>query len=294
VPGLYRSTNAGDSWTRTSEAGKPGDVFTLDVSAADPRRVYAASPFELSRSDDGGTSWSTSKPFGFYGIAADPASPTTVWAATDVGLKKSVDGGSTWSDALAGAVYSILFDSRRPGTIYAGSSLYEPSFYYPFGWGFAVHTSHDDGATWSRVGGESEGGILALATDPFSQDIVYAGTNAGTILRSPDAGASWERWSRHQPSIFVLTLVADPVRSGTLYQGGWRGVFRSVDGGRRWEDFSDGLAPFGVFGLVVSRDGRYLYAGTNGGGVYRHNLLIEDRQPVMPIDRPRTTRTVPP
>ena len=296
VPGLFRSSGAGNSWTRVSEGGEPGFVFSLVVSTADPRRVHAASLLSVTNTDDGGASWSTSDPSTglIYGIASDPGSASTVWAATDEGLKKSADGGGTWSDDLASAVYGVLFDSRRPGTIYAGSSWYEPDFYYPFGWGFAVETSRDNGATWTRAGTEDGGAAITLAIDPFSDDVVYAGTYARTIVRSPDAGATWEQWDVQGSGHWAWALVADPARSGTLYQGGWGGVFRSIDGGRSWHEFSEGLAPYGVFGLAVSRDGAFLYAGTTGGGVFRRNLLAESRQPVRTIDRPRTTRTVPP
>ena len=296
VPGLFRSADSGDSWTLASVGGEPGFVFSLDFSTANPQHIFVGTVGSVVRSRDGGSSWLTSSTSSSYvfGVATDPDFTANVWAATADGLKKSIDGGATWSDALADSVYSLLYDSRRPGTIYAGSSWEKAGYYYPFGWGFAIHTSRDKGQSWRRVESENGDAVISLAIDPLSQDVVYAGTYGGAVLRSPDAGATWERWDLQGTGSSVMALAVDAVRSGTLYLGGWGGVLRSTDGGRNWHDFSEGLSPYGVFGLAVSPDGAWLYAGTTGGGVFQRNLLVADRQPPTRFDRPRSTRTVPP
>ena len=56
--------------------------------------------------------------------------------------------------------------------------------------------------------------------------------------------------------------------SGGLPVGG-RGVLTSRDGGRSWQNISDGLSNLDVESVTTSPDGRWLYAGTAGGGVYR-------------------------
>jgi hypothetical protein len=193
-------------------------------------------------------------------------------------------------------IFCLLFDSRRPGTIYAGAAETDIGFYYPLGIGGSIFTSRDGGDTWTRTEEDLGSAVLSLATDPFSDSVVYAGTDGGTILRSPDAGVTWERWDTEYPGYGVLALVADPVRPGTLYAGTWYGVFRSVDGGRDWHPFSEGLSPYAALGLDVSADGRWLYAGTDGGGVYEADLTFDpfDREPVTRVDGPRTTRNVQP
>ena len=190
-----------------------------------------------------------------------------------------------------------MFDPRLPGRIYAGSDWEDGGYYYPFGLGGSVYRSSNGGATWSRTAADLGASVLSLAIDPFSEDVVYAGTDAGTILRSHDAGVTWERWDTQYPGGFlVLALVADPVRPGRLYAGGWNGVFQSVDGGRNWGSFAEGLSPLGALGLAVSPDGRWLYAGTGGGGLYERDLAIvlADRPPVTAVDRPRTPRDLEP
>ena len=297
VPGLFRSTDAGGSWSAESVAGEP-DMSSLSRSI---RRIGGTSmpapsvrwsaPMTAARAGRRPTHPHIS----FSGLPSTPPRPPgygqRLWGA----LKRSNSSGQTWSDSLvAQDIFCLLFDSRRPGTIYAGAAWEDTGFYYPFGTGFAVYTSRNGGDTWTHTGSELEGAVTSLATDPFSEDVVYAGTFAGTILRSPDAGATWERWDTQSPGYSVFALVADPVRPGRLYQGGWGGVFRSEDGGRTWHLFSEGLAPYGAFGLAVSPDGAWLYAGTTGGGVFKRNLSVVDRGEISRVDRPRAPRTVPP
>jgi hypothetical protein len=93
----------------------------------------------------------------------------------------------------------------------------------------------------------------------------------------------------------VLALLADLVRPGNLYVGTWGGLLRSVDGGSSWYPFSEGISPYAVFGLAVSPDGRWLYAGTEGGGVFRRDLTSPaEREPVTTVDRPLIPQNVRP
>ncbi|HEY7574220.1 MAG TPA: hypothetical protein VIB08_03605 [Thermoanaerobaculia bacterium] len=293
-PGLFRSTDGGASWAPTSSSDAPGYVFSLGIDPSNPNTVFTGSFGRGDRSTDGGATWTQTGPsfhLFVHALVVEPGSSSTVWAAHQI-LQKSVDGGQTWSNALLDSIFSLLFDSRHPGTIYAGESWEEPGFYYPYGSGWAVRTSRDGGATWTRAGSPEEGAVTALAIDPFSDDVVYAGTYAGTILRSPDAGASWERWNTQDIGYAVFALAADPARPGRLYIGGWGGLYRSENGGRTWEIFSEGLAPYGVFGLAITPDGQWLYAGTTGGGVFRRSLLSVERAPPEPASGARTTREV--
>jgi photosystem II stability/assembly factor-like uncharacterized protein len=294
-PGVFRSTDGGESWTPASVDGEPGHVFSLGIDPSNPQNVFTASFGRAHRTANGGATWTETGTGSFQGfvhaLAVDPDS-SRVWAAAESGLKTSTNGGGSWSPALQDKVYSLLFDSRRPGTLYAGGAWEDVGSYYPYGAGFAVLTSRDAGVTWLRAGGAVEGAVTALATDPFSDRVVFAGTYAGTILRSPDAGATWERWDTENPGYAVFALAADPVRAGRLYFGGWGGVWRSRDAGRTWDLFAEGLEPLGVFGLALSPDGRWLYAGTTGGGVFRRDLASSERAPVEPVGGSRPTREV--
>jgi photosystem II stability/assembly factor-like uncharacterized protein len=109
--GIYTSTDAGSTWTRTSE-GLPTDLLgkiDIDVSRANPKRLYAiveavGEKAGLYRSDDAGATWAQvsaqasliARPFYYTYVDADPKNPDVVWV-NNLALWKSTDGGKTFT-----------------------------------------------------------------------------------------------------------------------------------------------------------------------------------------------------
>jgi photosystem II stability/assembly factor-like uncharacterized protein len=109
--GIYTSTDAGSTWTRTSE-GLPTDLLgkiDIDVSRANPKRLYAiveavGDKAGLYRSDDAGATWAQvsaqssliARPFYYTYVDADPKNPDVVWV-NNLALWKSADGGKTFA-----------------------------------------------------------------------------------------------------------------------------------------------------------------------------------------------------
>jgi photosystem II stability/assembly factor-like uncharacterized protein len=109
--GLWKSTDGGDTWQEiTRNQGLPEGMWGrlgLDMSAADPKRVYALIDNEtrqgLYRSDDLGETWRfvsddaniTARPFYFYHLHADPSNADNLWVPGNK-LWRSVDGGESW------------------------------------------------------------------------------------------------------------------------------------------------------------------------------------------------------
>jgi hypothetical protein len=71
-----------------------------------------------------------------------------------------------------------------------------------------------------------------------------------------------------------------PGRLYTITEGG--GVYRTIDGAQTWQVFSSGLGSLQAKPLVISPDGRWLHAGTNGGGVFELDLEVLDRR-ILPV-----------
>jgi photosystem II stability/assembly factor-like uncharacterized protein len=109
--GIYTSTDAGSTWTRTSE-GLPTDLLgkiDIDVSRVNPKRLYAiveavGDKAGLYRSDDAGATWAQvnkdsrliARPFYYTYVDADPKNADVVWV-NNLSMWKSTDGGATFS-----------------------------------------------------------------------------------------------------------------------------------------------------------------------------------------------------
>ena len=109
--GVYRSVDAGDSWTHLTD-GLPGGLRgkgDLAVSAADPDRIYVlieapGTEGGVYRSDDRGDSWRQvsdfqpirNRPFYYTNLHAHPTNADILWGMAE-GYWYSEDGGESWS-----------------------------------------------------------------------------------------------------------------------------------------------------------------------------------------------------
>jgi len=267
--GVFRSTEAG-VWTLLP--GSPVDTTTIAVDPSDPDTLYTGSPYFLQwglyKSSDGGQHFRKLDgfPVGAICIAIDQGEPQTVYVGGNhPQVYKTTDGGSSFttplSDGLVTRISALLLDPSRPGTVYASSDLgdydyYSADYYLPPT--APVMRSVDAGAHWAPAlsqAVDAAGPIYsqALAVDART-GILYAGASddsgTGSVLRSLDAGSTWERVSLG-PVGQVTALLVDPTSSGTLYAGTYSaGVLRSVDGGSTWSPMNDGLGSTWVSALA--------------------------------------------
>lgn len=161
-------------------------------------------------------------------------------------------------------------------------------------------------ATWRALplwGGD----VRSLAIHPDDPDMVFAGTSAGQLYLSRDAGRRWNDAGSHLPfpGWVVNTLRFDPNKTDRLWVGLW-GVWGgghvafSDDLGKTWVSRASGLPeePVYTMALVPGREGR-IYVGTlsgvwatdDGGGSWRRltgelpeiqkvtSLLVDAEQP---------------
>jgi hypothetical protein len=100
-----------------------------------------------------------------YALAIDPFTPATLYAGTYRGVFKSANGGANWTDVgLGTSVFEVLaIDPSTPSTVYTAS--YQN-----------IYKSTNAGASWIRVTLPSS--VEALAVDPSTSTIVYAGTTS--------------------------------------------------------------------------------------------------------------------
>ena len=151
------------------------------------------------------------------------------------GVMKSADGGAQWKNIYEadGPVTRILLGTKIPESV---SLLVFQS---------AVLSSLDGGVTWMEKAAEvAEGNQetitltspVSLNFDPNMPSILYAGTSADGLLRSPDFGLTW------YPLPIIESAKRYPIRAVAVSQDNPNEIvlssgsvfYRSTDGGLSW------------------------------------------------------------
>jgi photosystem II stability/assembly factor-like uncharacterized protein len=305
--GVFKSTNGGTSWVHLTPTPAPtnNNNLALVIDPQDTSTLYAGTfGAGVFKSTDGGASWSSVSSglplnctfIGVKYLAIDPQNPSTLYVyerndcfpSTYPGVYKSTDGGASWS---AGAVNfgmptppngayvlvnALAIDPQNPSTLYAGTNI-------------GVLKTTDGGTSWSAANfglpNDTPNGfygtsVNALAIDPQNTSTVYAAVNnmnglspSDGLFKSTDGGASWNAL-KPGPLCCVFALAIDPQSPSALYAvlgpdvspGPFSRLFKSTDAGESWAD--TGLPRVLAVAIDPLDSGR-LYAGTDGGGVFR-------------------------
>jgi hypothetical protein len=295
--------------------GTTGGVYRLCDGAVEPlglasERVWAIHAWHdgdaltilagsygngLSRSEDGGHSWSPANTgltaSAFRCIAPDPLNPGALLAGTEPArLFRSADGGRTWQELagipeIEGHEQWFLPYSPRAGAI---RNVYAPP-------GSTDHLfasvevggllqSDDGGATWACAPVIEDDDIHYITGHPHQPDLLYAALGYaalpqhrgddgvrrfGGIGRSRDGGTSWEKLETdYTRAVLVPPTRPDLVLAGPSPQVGRGGrIVVSSDGGDSWESASAGIEtpmPDMVELFVAAPDGA-IWAVCSGG-----------------------------
>ncbi|MBV9354447.1 MAG: hypothetical protein JO023_02855, partial [Chloroflexi bacterium] len=193
--GLFRSTDAGQSW-ESSNAGLSAQlvlgVVAAPTAGAHPT-LYAVSPTEgIHRSPDGGATWEpASPPAGVLALAVSPTfdADGILLAATTNGLWRSADAGLSWSaatgdDAAVSGVRTVPGNAERPWGAVAVLASGQ------------VLLSADRGSSWVTRSTPFAGAeVLALTVSPDRTLLVAVRQPPSVVVwRSIDNGSNWRRW----------------------------------------------------------------------------------------------------
>jgi photosystem II stability/assembly factor-like uncharacterized protein len=254
-------------WRRAALWG--ADVRSLAFDPRDPDVAYAGTAGgHVYVSRDGGGSWAEvgEREVAMPGwvvsdLLFDPDVPGRLWAAGwgthDGGMVVYTDdGGTTWEvpgDDLYGTkVYVLARVAGRPGTLYAGTLS-------------GVWKSTDGAETWTRLTAQLPAvhKVTSLMLGPGAETVI-----AGTwerAWRSEDGGATWYGVFAGMildSEVFTLTRVPGKPNEVWASTCGW--VYRSLDGGSRWQRFTEGFENRRTPAFAALPSGRLL-AGTVAG-----------------------------
>jgi len=272
---LYRSSDGGNTWIRL---GSFGTIKSVLVQPSSPAAIYVAVEYAgVFKSADAGQTWNSVLPGSVNVLAGSPAHPSTVFAAGDFGIHRTDDGGAHWSSVTMGMfIGCLVLDPSDKSVAYAGAEGFHGLGEYP---GALLKTT-DGGASWQDTNPKAFESVEAVAVDTSASATIYIATGPSRgstirgpgqappdLLRSEDGGASWSSVAAGLPGGKALTLVSDPLVSGTLYAGTESGIYWTRDRGQSWKPLSALLSGTVISSVSISEDGRRFQAA-GPSGVY--------------------------
>jgi photosystem II stability/assembly factor-like uncharacterized protein len=219
--GIYKSTDAGKTWTNTGLRNAQ-QIGGLSIDAQNENRVFAA-------------------------VLGHPYGPNE-----ERGIYRTLDGGKSWErvfyvDENTGAA-QVTIDPKNSNIIYADLWAARQGPWENGSWqgpGSGLYKSIDGGSTWKKLTKglptfEQGLGRIGFCIAPSDPNRIYATVDSpqlGGIYRSDDAGESWYRtssderyWGRGSDFAEVKVHPKNPdvVFSANVV------TWKSSDGGKTW------------------------------------------------------------
>ncbi len=185
--GLWKSTNAGSSWTPKGDLFDNMTIWGVTIDPSNSNTVYVGNDAgDLYKSTDGGTTFSiimNQSSGRVFNILVHPTNSNIMHVAVrGNGLFRTTDGGSTWSEVITVDVEDVIYKPGSTSTMYAcGGRFYK---------------STDSGASWTEItSGFSSTERMKLAVSSANSSYVYVvqkmGGNFGYLYRSTDSGTNF-------------------------------------------------------------------------------------------------------
>lgn len=191
------------------------------------------------------------------------------------GLTSDTSGAETHA-----TVITIAESPIKPGLIWAGTD------------DGRVQLTRDDGGEWTDVrpnvpGVRSGLWVSRVVASRYAEERAYVtfdghrSDNFGSwIFRTDDYGATWTDISSNLPDEPVYVIVEDHKNANLLFIGTEFAVYGTVDGGKGWARFMNGMPTVPVHDLIIHpRDGD-LIAATHGRSIW----ILDDITPLQQLN----------
>ncbi len=263
--GIYKSTDGGENWTNVGLKDSE-HIARIVIDPRDSNTVWACATGHLwddsdaggvYKTGDGGKTWRKvlaggNRSTGCAMLASSRQEPSTLYASLwdfrrsawtfrsggpGSGIFKSTDGGEHWTELVASNAkglpekpygrIALAVAPSKPQTVYA---MIESAH-------SALFRSDDGGANWKRLDASQymvwrPFYFANLIVDPANPDKIFKVD--GPLLLSVNGGQSFSTVGGGAHGDFHDVWI-DPKDPNTLYTGDDGGLWRSLDGGTRWE-----------------------------------------------------------
>ncbi len=255
---LLRSNDGGSTFVSKSALDEKtnfgaADIVSMVFSPTDTRHIFLGTKDSgMFASDNSGDSWRKVKypPTKTYGLVIDVNNPshlfaTGVWQGRGK-IYQSTDTGENWAEvytepANGTVITALVQDPSNSQIVYAGTSA------------GAIIRTNDGGATWKNMT------FAPVMNGHIIWNITFDRHRSGTmyflvdglgifvvegekIVTEPGSASSLPIMSSDTKSSVsaagAISLALDPSRSGVLYAGTSKGLLRSGDFGKTWEELN--------------------------------------------------------
>jgi PKD repeat protein len=271
--GIYKTTNAGSSWTDLSNGLQISQMYKIGVAQTASENIIIGLQDNGSR-EVSNNIWYDRTGGDGMDCAIDYTDELIQYASYAKGvIYRTLDGWANQqtisnnisTPAPEGAwVTPIAIDPTTPSTIYAGYDI--------------LYKSTNRGNSWLPISGiiSASVKIHSLAIAPSNSNYIYC-ASIDTFYYTTNGGANWfYNSSQVQSGILPITNIAvDPTNPQEVYitignYNAGQKVYKSTDAGTTWTNFS-GTLPNLPVNCIVYETGSSdrLYIGTDVGVFYR-------------------------
>ncbi len=269
--GFYISDSNGDAWTDMSDGLHILQIYRMGNSPQDPLLNTTGAQDNGTMKTDGFI-WEAILGGDGMETFISWADPNTMVASLYYGdLNRSTNGGRTWSDITPPTegnwVTPYVQDPVNPDRIYIGTT--------------DIYRSNDLGDNWTNIStGLPVGSFDALAVAPTNNDFIYASSGSSLYATTVGGGSSSNWTNRSLPGGgFVTYIAVDPederhvMATISGYTSGQK-VYRSINGGQSWTNYSTGLPNVPANCVVIQKSSNgAAYVGTDWGVYVRNNSM---------------------
>jgi photosystem II stability/assembly factor-like uncharacterized protein len=303
--GVYRSSNAGGTWTALN---KTLGITEIEYMASDPttaKWLMAGTQDNGTIRFDGSPAWDHIADGDGGDCGVNQSNPNEIYHSYySVTLERSADKGTTWT-SLAPPAMSALF--YPPVEVFGATVAIG---------GVSLDVSRNAGNSWATVALGLPAGDVASAMDVPDANTIFVGTSQGRVLRiawngstwkkklltspapryiscitvdpgtptrlwvtlsqlgggrvyrSDDTGGTWLNRTGALPNIPMNSVAIDTANSKHLWIAADVGVYETQDLGNTWASFSNGLPNAMAADLLFHKKSRLLFCGTRNRGVW--------------------------